>query len=65
MDYPYLARGHSDDGGQYVVMFVENEKGVVLVNETHSENIYLGKIGLFDEDNFEPLPRGEYVRLNN
>lgn len=69
MEYPYLARKtFKDETGTintYVVMFVEPERGVVLVDKTKSKNIFVGKIGLFDEDEFNALPSNEYVKLKN
>lgn len=62
--YPYLARNFVN-GKPYVVFFIEEETGVVVVNETDSENIFLGKYGFFDEEAFEMLPSNEFVRLNN
>lgn len=72
MKYPYLAKKvYTTDSKEtkkensYVVMFTEEEKGVVLVNDTDNENIYVGKIGTFDEETFEILPPNVCVRLNN
>ena len=64
MNYPYLGRRFVD-GKPYVVLFTEPETGVVVVNETDSENIVLGKYMSFDEDSFELLPPEECVRLSN
>lgn len=64
MNYPYLGRTYIKEK-PYVVFFIKEETGVVVVNETDSENIFLGKYGLFDEESFEPLPPNECVRLSN
>ena len=62
--YPYLGINHINDK-PYVVLFTEEEKGVVVMNETDSETIKFGYIGNFDEDKFEILPPDQCVRLNN
>ena len=64
MNYPYLARNFVN-GKQYVVLFIEEEKGIVLLNETDSKNIQFGKMGTWDEGAFEILPPDECIRLNN
>ncbi|MEE3384726.1 MAG: hypothetical protein VZR36_06530 [Prevotella sp.] len=64
MEYPFLAKNHIN-GKPYVVLFTEPETGVVVVNETDSENIKFGTIGNFDENSFELLSPDEVVRLNN
>ena len=64
LTYPYLGR-HYIDGKQYVVLFLEEETGVVVVNETDSEEIKFGQYGNFDENEFELLPPEEVVRLSN
>ena len=64
MEYPYLGRKFLD-GKPYVVLFTEPDYGVVVVNETTSENIKFGAIMSFDENSFELLPPNEVVRLNN
>lgn len=64
-DYPYLGRKVLKEG-QYVVMFVEENYGVVVMNEVEgNENIYFGKLGDFAEETFELLPPTECVRLQN
>ena len=64
LEYPYLGRHYVGDK-PYVVMFLEEGKGVVLVNETDSDKIKFGMYGNFDEDSFEILPPDEVVRLSN
>lgn len=64
MDYPYLGRNYVN-GKPYVVFFTEEETGLVVMNETDSKDIVFGKIGNFDENAFELLPKGECVRLSN
>jgi hypothetical protein len=53
------------DGKPYVVLFLEQDKGVVLVNETDSKEIYFGLEGEFDENSFEFLNPESDVRLHN
>lgn len=62
--YPYLGINHIDDKS-YVVLFTEEDTGVVLLNETNSEVIKFGLISNFDETKFEPLPPDQCVRLSN
>lgn len=62
--YPYLGRNYIDNKA-YVVLFTEEENGVVVMNETNSETIKFGKILSFDESQFEVLPPDECVRLSN
>lgn len=64
MEYPYLGRNYVQ-GKPYVVLFTEPDHGVVVVNETESQNIKFGAIMDFDENSFELLPPDEVVRLNN
>lgn len=64
MEYPYLARNYVN-GKAYVVLFIEEETGVVVMTEITNNNIYLGKYGKYDEEAFEILPPSECVRLNN
>ena len=64
MEYPYLGRNHVNDK-PYVVLFTEPETGVVVFDETDSDNIKFGKIAQFDEDSFELLPPDEFIRLSN
>lgn len=64
MKYPYLGR-HFINNKPYVVLFLEEETGVVVVNETDSEDIKFGQYGNFDESVFEVLPPDEVVRLGN
>ena len=62
--YPYLGIRHIN-GKSYVVLFTEEDTGVVVMNETDSEKIKFGLIGNFDETEFEKLPQDQCVRLNN
>lgn len=62
--YPYLGRNFINEK-PYVVLFVEQDYGIVVMNDTESENITFGKIGNFDETKFEILPPEECVRLQN
>lgn len=64
MNYPYLGRNYVN-GKPYVVLFTEEETGVVVMNDTDSQDIVFGKIGSFDENSFELLPPDECVRINN
>lgn len=64
IDYPYLGRKRIGDK-QYVVMFVEEDYGLVVLNDTDEKNIQFGKLGDFAEEQFEILPREECVRLSN
>lgn len=62
--YPYLGINYIDEK-PYVVLFTEEEHGVVVMNETNSQTIKFGYIGNFDESQFELLPQDQCVRLNN
>ena len=62
--YPYLGRNFINNK-QYIVLFTEEETGVVVLNETESANIKFGTINTFDESQFEMLPPEECVRLSN
>ncbi|MBO6243642.1 MAG: hypothetical protein J6O41_03640 [Clostridia bacterium] len=62
--YPYLGI-RQINGKSYVVLFTEEDTGVVVMNETDSEKIKFGLIGSFDETEFEKLPQDQCVRLNN
>ena len=64
MNYPYLGRNYVN-GKPYVVLFTEEETGVVVMNDTDSQDIVFGKIGSFDENSFELLPPDECVRIKN
>lgn len=64
MTYPFLAKKYVNEK-PYVVLFLEENKGVVVVNETDSKNIKFGQYDDFDENEFELLPPDEVVRLNN
>lgn len=63
-NYPYLGI-RQINGKSYVVLFTEEDTGVVVMNETDSEKIKFGLIGSFDETEFEKLPQDQCVRLNN
>ena len=62
--YPYLGI-RQINGKSYVVLFTEEDTGVVVMNETDSEKIKFGLIGSFDETEFEKLPQDQCVRLSN
>lgn len=62
--YPYLGI-RQINGKSYVVLFTEEEHGVVVMNSTESDTIKFGYIGNFDEEKFEKLPPDQCVRLNN
>lgn len=62
--YPYLGVNTINDK-QYVVLFLNEEQGVVVMNETDSETIRFGMLSEFDESVFEPLPQDQCVRLSN
>lgn len=62
--YPYLGINQIDNKN-YVVLFTEEDTGVVVMNETNSEVIKFGKITNFDESKFKPLPQDQCVRLSN
>lgn len=62
--YPYLGRKRVGDK-QYVVMFVEEDYGVVVLNDTEDEDVTFGELGEFNEELFELLPPEECVRLQN
>lgn len=53
------------NGKPFVVLFYEQDMGIVLVNETDSKDIYFGLHGEFDENSFEFLDPEIDVRLNN
>lgn len=62
--YPYLGV-NVINGKQYVVFFTEEDRGVVVMNETDSESIKFGMIDNFAEEQFEPLSQDQCVRLCN
>lgn len=64
MKYPYLGRNYINNK-PYVVLFLEEETGVVVVDETEGDTIKFGQYGNFDENVFELLPPDEVVRLSN
>lgn len=64
MNYPYLGR-HFINDKPYVVLFLGEETGVVVVDETEGDSIKFGQYGNFDENVFELLPPDEVVRLSN
>lgn len=62
--YPYLGINEID-GKSYVVLFLNEEQGVVVMNETESDTIKFGDLKEFDEEKFTPLPPDQCVRLSN
>lgn len=63
--YPYLGK-KSYNGKEYVVMFTEEDYGVVVMSEvTNVEQLQFGKTGDFDEKLFEYLEPERCVRLSN
>ena len=62
--YPYLGI-RQINGKSYVVLFTEEDTGVVVMTDTDSEKIKFGLIGSFDETEFDKLPQDQCVRLNN
>ena len=64
MKYPYLGRNYINNK-PYVVLFLEEETGVVVVDETEGDTIKFGQYGNFDENVFELLTPDEVVRLSN
>lgn len=62
--YPYLGKNEIN-GKTYVVLFTEEETGVVVMNETDSTSIKFGLYTSFDESQFEVLPPDQCVRLSN
>lgn len=64
LEYPYLGRSYVNDK-PYVVLFLEENKGVIVVNETGDDNYKFGKYGEFEENSFEFLPQEEVVRIGN
>lgn len=64
MEYPYLGIKYIGDR-HYVVLFAEPETGIIVESNTDDENTKFGKLGTFDEDQFEFYPEQYYVRLTN
>lgn len=62
--YPYLGINQFE-GKNYVVLFVEPDRGVILMNETDNDKLKFGTITDFDETQFEVLPQEQCVRLSN
>lgn len=62
--YPYLGRTYVNEKA-YVVLFSEEEAGVVVMNETEGTSVKFGMFGTFDESKFEALPPDVCVRLSN
>lgn len=62
--HPFLGVKRINDK-PYVVLFYEQDKGIVIVNETDSKEIYFGLEGEFDENSFEFLSPEIDVRLHN
>ena len=48
-----------------MVLFVEPDKGVIVMNETDNDKLKFGTITDFDETQFDVLPQDQCVRLNN
>jgi hypothetical protein len=66
MLYPYLGVKEMSDGGNVIVFFTEQNKGVVVMNESKVENNFIfGKYDSYNEDEFGFLKEGICVRLNN
>lgn len=63
-EYPYLGRNNVGEE-YYIVMFTEPNYGVVIDGDIESDRIKVGYIGDFEEKQFEFLPEGEYVQLEN
>lgn len=63
--YPYL--GVRDyKGKQYVILFTEENYGVVVMSEVDdNESLLFGRTGDFDETMFKYLPPEQCVRLSN
>lgn len=64
-NYPYLGVKTFEDETQYVVLFTEQDYGVVVMNNTSNENIKFGLISSFDENEFDFLDKEQCVRINN
>ena len=64
-NYPYLGVKTFEDETQYVVLFTEQDYGVVVMNNTSNENIKFGLISSFDENEFDFLDKEQCVIINN
>ena len=62
--YPYLGIKRID-GKSYVVLFTEEDTGVIVMSEINDDKIRFGEIGNFDESKFELLPKDQCIRLSN
>lgn len=62
--YPYLGINQFECKN-YVVLFVEPDRGVIVMNETDNDKLKFGTIGDFDEAQFDVLPQDQCIRLNN
>lgn len=62
--YPYLGRNYVNDK-QYIVLFTEEDMGVVVLNECVNVSFKFGDYKSFDERLFEVLPPDVCVRLSN
>lgn len=62
--YPYLGINQFK-GENYVVLFVEPDRGIIVMNETDNDKLKFGTIGDFDETQFDVLPQDQCVRLSN
>ena len=63
--YPYLGIKQLEGNKNYVVLFTEEDHGVVVMSDNNSDSIKFGTIGDFDEKEFELLPQDQCVRLSN
>lgn len=63
--YPYLGYIVENENN-IIVFFISENKGVVLYNDGSQNLDYtVGRLGEFDEDEWEFYPEGSYVRLSN
>lgn len=62
--YPYLGINQYKNKN-YVVLFTEEDRGVIVMSESDNEKLKFGTIGNFDEGQFKVLPPEQCVRLNN
>lgn len=65
MTYPYLGTKKIGEDDHVVVFFTEENKGVVVMNESNDTHYRFGLYNEFSEDEFDLLPEGVCVRLNN
>lgn len=62
--HPFLGIKKTSEGS-YVVLFYEEDMGIVVQTEINNEDLYLGYHGEFDENSFEFLEPETDVILNN